>query len=140
MGSLTGLPSRLTFRLRGSMARRQRGRGRNNEQLLTVRDEDRSDDELLTLLREEYKVALLKGHRDRINNDIAPRFWARFANRFIAYKVLWDDPERDVHPDHEPRYLLDASYLGKVQADWMDRVLKGDIEPGDEVDEEPPEY
>jgi hypothetical protein len=53
---------------------------------------------------------------------------------------MWDDPEREVHPDHEPRYMLDESYLGKVQADWMDGVLKGDIEPGDEVDEETPEY
>ncbi len=103
-------------------------------------DEERSDDDLVLVLSEEYKVALMHRDRDRIDNNIAPRFWARFAKYYNAYSVLWEDPERDVHPDHEPGYILDVSCLGKVQADWMDRVLRGEIELGDEVDEEPPEY
>ena len=107
---------------------------------LPVPDEQRSDDELITLLSDEYQTALSRGDRDRIDNEIAPRFWARFATRFDAYKVMWDDPEREAHPDHEARYILDEAYLGKVQADWMDRVLRGEIVPGDEVDEETSEY
>lgn len=122
------------------MARKARRNKLDVDAMLPVSDEQRSDDELLTLLSEEYQTALMRRDRDRIDNEIAPRFWARFANRFNAYKVMWDDPEREVHPDHEPRYMLDESYLGKVQTDWMDGVLKGDIEPGDEVDEETPEY
>ena len=122
------------------MARKARKNKLDVNAMLPVSDEQRPDNQLLTLLSEEYQTALMRHDRDRIDNEIAPRFWARFANRFNAYKVMWDDPEREAHPDHEARYLLDDSYLGKMQADWMDGVLKGDIEPGDEVDEETPEY
>lgn len=103
-------------------------------------DEERTNDELLIVLREEYEEALLAKDQDRIDDEIAPRFWSRFASYFNQYDVLWEDPERDEHPDHEPRYMLDRSYLGKVQADWMDQVLRGEIEIGDEMDEEPSEY
>jgi hypothetical protein len=103
-------------------------------------DEERANDELIELLSEEYQQALRDDDRERIDDDIAPRFWARFASYFNQYNVLWEDPERDAHPDHEPRDMLKGSSLGRVQAAWMDRVLRGDIELGDEMDEEPSEY
>lgn len=111
-----------------------------DEEYSDVSDEERSNDELITLLSQHYEEALLQKDQDRIDNEIAPRFWARFAPYYNEYQALYKDPEQHAHPDHEARYILDDSYLGKVQVDWMDQVLKGEIELGDEMDEDPSEY
>ncbi|OPY67995.1 MAG: hypothetical protein A4E57_01983 [Syntrophorhabdaceae bacterium PtaU1.Bin034] len=102
-----------------------------------IDDSELTNDELVGRLGEEYEKALRAGDRDRIENDIAPRFWIRFAAYFNQYRAEWKGPSAMLEAD---RYMLDERYLGKVQMDWMDQVLKGEIEIGDEMDEEPSEY
>ena len=46
------------------------------------------------------------------------------------------------HPNPEDKvngYMLDERNLGKVRADCVDQVLKGEIDIGEEMDEEPSE-
>lgn len=99
-------------------------------------DSELSNDELIGRLGDEYEIALRAGDHDRIENDIAPRFWSRFASYFNEYGREWKSPD----PAREADYLLDEHSMGKVEMEWMDQVLKGEIEVGDEMDEEPSEY
>ncbi len=101
-----------------------------------LEDSALTNDELIGRLGEEYERALLDGDRDRIENHIAPRFWARFAPYFNEYRVEYKSPKPDLDAD---AYILDERNLGKVQMDWMDQVLKGEIDIGEEADEEPSE-
>ena len=91
-----------------------------------------ADDEVLRKLSEEYEEALLAEDRMRIENSIAPRFWQRFGRYFEAYGVEWRDP----HPTTPVTRHLNDSSLGEVQMEWMAQVLRGEIELGDEPDEE----
>jgi hypothetical protein len=91
-----------------------------------------SDDEFLQKLSDEYQEALLAEDRMRIENNIAPRFWQRFGRYFHAYSVEWKDP----HPTTPVTRHLSESALGEVEMEWMEQVLRGDIELGDETDEE----
>ncbi len=100
-------------------------------------DHEHTDDELITKLSEEYEIALNDGDRERIDDDIAPRFWARFGSFFNQYRTMWahaSEPD-----DEKDRYMLSEPFLGKMQMEWMDQVLRGEIELGDEMDEEPSE-
>ncbi len=99
-------------------------------------DSELTNDELIGRLADEYEKARRAGDRDRIENDIAPRFWARFAPYYNQYRSEWKSPDPLLEAD---RYMLDERYLGKVQTEWMDQVLRGEIEVGDEMDEEPSE-
>ena len=101
-----------------------------------LEDSELTDDELLGRLSAEYEKALLAHDRTRIKEPIAPRFWARFASFFNEYEVEWKSSDSLVEAN---RYMLDERYLGKVQMEWMDQVLKGEIEIGEESDEEPSE-
>ncbi len=100
-------------------------------------DYELSNDELIGRLGDEYEKALRAGDRTRIEDDIAPRFWGRFAAYFNQYRMEWKSPDQRMEAD---TYMLDEHYLGKVQMDWMDQVLRGEIDIGDEMDEEPSEY
>jgi hypothetical protein len=90
------------------------------------------DEELLARLSDEYQEALLAEDRMRIENQIAPRFWQRFGRYFHTYAVEWKDP----HPTTPVTRHLSDSALGEVEMEWMAQVLRGDIELGDEADEE----
>lgn len=104
-------------------------------------DEGMTNDELITELSQEYETALVNEDYEMIEDDIAPRFWARFAPYYNEYRTLWVNPEQKEHPDNvADRYMLQERNMGKVQMDWMDQVLRGEIEIGDEMDEEPSEY
>ena len=99
-------------------------------------DSKLTNDELIGRLGEEYERALLDGDHERIENDISPRFWGRFATYFNQYRVEWKNPDPQGEVDE---YSLDERSLGRVQAEWMDQVLRGEIEIGEEMDEEPSE-
>jgi hypothetical protein len=99
-------------------------------------DSELTDDEFMGRLSTEYEEALLTKDETRIEEEIAPRFWARFAPFFNEYEVEWKSPDPRLDAD---RYMLDEKHLGKVQMDWMDQVLRGEIELGEEADEEPSE-
>ncbi len=102
-----------------------------------VPDSELTNDELIGRLGDEYEKALRANDRDRIDNDIAPRFWARFGPYFNEYRAEWKSPDPETEAD---RYILDDRYLGKIEMDWMDQVLRGEIEIGDEMDEEPSDF
>jgi hypothetical protein len=95
-------------------------------------EHEMSDQELLARLSDEYEQALLEDDRMRIENQIAPRFWQRFGRYFHAYAVAWKDP----HPTTPVTRHLSDSALGEVEMEWMDQVLRGEIDLGDEADEE----
>ena len=99
-------------------------------------DSELTNDDLIERLGTEYEEALRTKDETRIEEEIAPRFWARFGPYFNEYDVEWKSPDPLTEAD---RYLLDESQLGKVQMDWMIQVLKGEIAIGDEMDEEPSE-
>ncbi len=86
------------------------------------------DEELLQKLSDEYQEALLADDKMRIENNIAPRFWQRFGRYYHAYSVEWKDP----HPTTPVTRHLSESALGEVEMEWMDQVLRGEIELGDE--------
>jgi len=90
------------------------------------------EDELLEKLSDEYNEALVSGDNMRIENDIAPRFWQRFGRYFHTYAAEWRDP----HPTTPVTRHLGESALGEVEMEWMVQVLRGEIELGDEMDEE----
>ena len=90
------------------------------------------EEELLQRLSDEYNEAFASGDNMRIENDIAPRFWQRFGRYFHAYAAEWRDP----HPTTPVTRHLADSALGEVEMEWMEQVLRDDIEPGDEVAEE----
>jgi hypothetical protein len=99
-------------------------------------DEKLTNDELVGRLAAEYDRALREQDETRIAEEIAPRFWARFGPYFNEYEIEWNSPDPMEEADS---YMLDEGNLGKVQMDWMDQVLKGEIEIGEESDEEPSE-
>jgi hypothetical protein len=99
-------------------------------------DSKLTNDELIGRLGAEYEEALRSRDETSIEEEIAPRFWARFGSYFNEYDLEWKSPDPLAEAD---RYLLDERQLGKVQMDWMDQVLKGEIEIGEEMDEEPSE-
>lgn len=101
-----------------------------------IPDHQLTNDELIGRLGDAYERALRAGDRDRIENEIAPRFWGRFGPYFNQYRVEWKNPDPMIEAD---RYMLDERYLGKVQMEWMDQVLRGEIDIGDEMDEGPSE-
>ena len=90
------------------------------------------DEELLQRLSDEYQEAVVADDRMRIENQIAPRFWQRFGRYFHAYAAEWKDP----HPTTPVTRHLSESALGEVEMEWMEQVLRGEIELGDETDEE----
>ncbi len=96
------------------------------------REHSMSDEELLQKLSDEYQEALLTHDNMRVENSIAPRFWQRFSRYFHAYAVEWRDP----NPTTPVTRHMSDSGLGEVETEWMTQVLRGDIELGDEADEE----
>jgi hypothetical protein len=99
-------------------------------------DSELTNDDLIGRLGREYDEARRAHDETRIEEEIAPRFWARFGTFFNEYETEWKSSNLRMNAD---RYMLDERFLGKVQMDWMDQVLKGEIEIGDEMDEEPSE-
>lgn len=91
-----------------------------------------TDEELLRKLSDEYEEALSTDDKMRIENRIAPRFWQRFSHYFHTYAFEWKDP----HPTTPVTRHLDGAALGEVEMEWMEQVLRGEIELGDEADEE----
>ncbi len=91
-----------------------------------------TDEELLQRLTDEYEEAAVAGDNMRIENSIAPRFWKRFGRYYGAYAAEWQNP----HPTTPVTRHMDDSRMGEVQTEWMEQVLRGDIELGDEMDEE----
>jgi hypothetical protein len=91
-----------------------------------------ADEDLLRRLSDEYEQALLAEDTMRIENKIAPRFWQRFGRYFHTYGVEWKDP----HPTTPVTRHLEGSTMGEVETEWMRQVLQGEIELGDEMDEE----
>jgi hypothetical protein len=83
-------------------------------------DSELTNDEPIGRLGDEYQRALLDGDQERIDNDISPRFWGRFATYFNQYRLEWKNPNPQGEVDE---YMLDEHNLGKVQTDWMDQVL-----------------
>ncbi len=91
-----------------------------------------SEEELLQRLSDEYQQALVEGDNMRIENEIAPRFWERFGRYYTSYGAEWMNP----HPTTEVTRHMDDANMGEVQMEWMVQVLRGEIELGDEMDEE----
>lgn len=101
-----------------------------------IDDSELTNDDLIGRLGAEYDDALRARDETRIEEEIAPRFWARFGPFFNQYDIEWKSPNSQSEAD---RYLLDERFLGKVQVEWMDQVLRGEIEIGEEMSEEPSE-
>ena len=99
-------------------------------------DSELTNDDLIGRLGTEYDEALRARDDARIEEEIAPRFWARFGPFFNQYDIEWKSPKSLREAD---RYFLDERFLGKVQVEWMDQVLRGEIEIGEETSEEPSE-
>jgi hypothetical protein len=111
------------------------------EEYLALDDHKKTNDELLTVLNEEYQDALEKHNHTKIEDQIAPRFWSRFAPYFSEYEALWQGGEHTGRSGKEvDGFMFSREDLGKIQAEWMDQVLRGEIELGDEMNEETSEY
>ncbi len=106
------------------------------ESLLSYMDKDEpqlSDDEFLDKLSDEYLDALQKRNHGRIDEVIAPRFWARFSSYFNEYIPQWKGGDGEDPPD---AYAVMGGEPGELQAQWMDQVLRGEISLSDEMNEE----
>ena len=98
-----------------------------------IDDSELTDDDLIGRLGAEYDEALRAYDETRIEEEIAPRFWARFGPYFNQYDMEWNNT---IRLRGAGRYVLEEGHLGKVQMEWMARVLKGEIEISTHLDEE----
>lgn len=84
-----------------------------------------TDLEVLNRLRLEYLQALQTQDFSRIKNVVEPRFWARFARHYEQFGKGW----KSIASGNTPTFVvLNPSRQHEMDLDWMDQVLKGQIE------------
>ena len=84
-----------------------------------------SDAELLYRLRMEYLQALQLEDFAHIDTAIAPQFWQRFNKYYEEYKKAWKNSRVLTSP---VILVLNPAHEKRMESDWMDRVLRGEIE------------
>ena len=84
-----------------------------------------SDTEVLYRLRMEYLQALQLADFKHIDTVIAPQFWQRFGKHYEEYKKAWKHSRVLRAP---VLLMLNPSHEKKMESDWMDQVLRGEIE------------
>jgi hypothetical protein len=84
-----------------------------------------SDTELLYRLRMEYLQALHLEDFSHIHKVIAPQFWQRFSKYYEEYKKTWKNTRV---PSSPVLLMLDPSQEKRMESQWMDHVLRGEIE------------
>ena len=84
-----------------------------------------SDTELLYRLRMEYLQALQLEDFVHIDTVIAPQFWQRFHKYYEEYKGTWKNSKILSAP---VILVLNPAHEKRMESEWMDRVLRGEIE------------
>jgi len=85
-----------------------------------------SDPELLYKLRMDYLRALQTEDYTLINNVIIPQFWERFSKYYGEYERSWKNSSVSRLPIS---VVIDPMQNRQAELDWMEQVLKGQLEP-----------
>jgi hypothetical protein len=84
-----------------------------------------SDNDLFYRLSMEYLQALQLKDFTHIDLVIAPHFWLRFKRYYEEYKGTWKNSRSIAAP---VLLVLDPGQEKRMELDWMDQVLRGEIE------------
>jgi hypothetical protein len=85
------------------------------------------DGELLMRLRSEYLQALQLNDFVHISGIIEPRFRERFGKYYEQYTRSW---RGITSGEARVQVVMDPGQWKRMERDWMDRVLRGEIELG----------
>jgi hypothetical protein len=88
-------------------------------------NESLSDVEYLYKLRIDYLQAVQLEDYSRINSVIVPRFWERFAKYYEEYVKTWKHLSLSRLPI---QVVIDPGQQREKQLDWIEHVLKGQID------------
>jgi hypothetical protein len=83
------------------------------------------DGEYLYKLRIDYLHAVQLEDYGRINSVILPRFWERFGKYYEEYAKTWKNLSLSRLPI---QVVIDPNQQREKQMDWVEHVLKGQIE------------
>jgi hypothetical protein len=85
-----------------------------------------SDPEFLYKLRLDYLRAMQTGDYTLINSVIIPQFRERFSKYYGEYEKSWKNPSVSRLPIS---VVIDPMQNRQAELDWMELVLKGQLEP-----------